>query len=114
MPRTTGDLLHGTVDILILKTLCWGAMHGYAISEWLHARTDGALQLQDAALYQALHRLSRQGAVRAEWGVSDNNRRARFYTITARGRAHLTEESAAFRGFARSVLAVLDARVREA
>jgi transcriptional regulator len=113
MPAT-GDLLHGTVDVLILKTLCWGPAHGYAISDWLRSRSDGALHLQDAALYQALHRLARQGLIKAAWGLSENNRRARYYTITARGRARLASEAAAFRDFAHCVLAVLDLRPREA
>jgi transcriptional regulator len=114
MPAAAADYLHGTVDVLILKSLCWGPAHGYAISEWLRTRTDGLLQLQDAALYQALHRLARQGVIKAEWGLSENNRRARYYTITTRGRARLASETAAFRDFAHSVLAILDLRPREA
>src|SRR3954469_10980495 len=100
--RATGDLLHGTVDVLILKALCWGPAHGYAISEWLAGRTGGRLHLQDAGLYQAPHRLARQGVIKAEGGVSENNRRAKYYSITTQGRARLATESAAFRDFARS------------
>ena len=78
--------MQGTVDVLILKTLAWTPMHGYGISMWLKDRTNGELVLEDAALYQALHRLERKGLVESEWGLSDLNRRAKFYSITRAGR----------------------------
>src|SRR3982750_433811 len=80
------DLLQGTLDVLILKTLSWEAMHGYAISRWIRQRTDQVLSVEDAALYQALHRLERKGLIESEWGVSENNRRAKFYALTTAGR----------------------------
>lgn len=114
MGRAPADMLRGTVDLLILKTLSWGELHGYAISEWLRARSDGTLRVEDAALYQALHRLERQGAIASEWGASENNRRARYYALTPRGRARLRADGSAFRDFARAVLAVLDTRAQGA
>src|ERR1041384_311099 len=92
-------LMQGTVDVLILKTLAWTPMHGYGISMWLKDRTNGELVLEDAGLYQALHRLERKGLVESEWGVSDQNRRAKFYSITRGGRTHLKNETAAIRRY---------------
>ena len=83
------DLLQGTLDVLVLRTLAWGTMHGYAVSRWIHQRTDGVLEIEDAPLYKALHRLERAGFVAAEWGLSENNRRARFYSLTTSGRRQL-------------------------
>ena len=80
------DLLQGTLDVLILRTLAWEPMHGYGISRWIRERTGGVLGVEDAALYQALHRLERRKWVAAEWGLSENNRRARYYQLTTRGR----------------------------
>ena len=102
------ELLQGTVDVLILKTLTWGAMHGYAVSRSIRERTDDVLQVDDAALYQALHRLAGKGYVRAEWGVSENNRRARFYELTPAGRKALRSESVVWRRYAEAVFKVLE------
>ena len=87
------DLLQGTLDVLVLRTLAWGTMHGYAVSRWIRQRTDDVLQVEDAALYQALHRLERRGLVKSEWGVSENNRRAKYYELTAAGRRELVAEA---------------------
>lgn len=100
-------LLQGTLDLLVLRTLASGAEHGYGIATQVHDRTGGALAVEDAALYQAMHRLERQGHVEAEWRPSENNRRARYYTLTAAGRARLREETAHWRRYARAVEAVL-------
>jgi transcriptional regulator len=83
-------------------------MHGYGVATLINERTDGALAVEDAALYQALHRLDRQGLVDAEWGPSENNRRARFYTLTRAGRRRLREDAANWRRYARAVEAVLE------
>lgn len=107
MARETLGLMQGTVDVLILKTLTWGPMHGYAISQWIGQQTDGALSLEDAALYQALHRLERKGWVDAEWGVSDTNRRAKFYSITREGRRQLQADIAALRRYVDALFKVL-------
>ena len=102
------DLLQGTVDVLVLRTLAWGPMHGYAVSRWIHQRTEGVLEIEDAPLYKALHRLERAGHVAAEWGVSENNRRARYYTLTPAGRRQLRAEESAWRQYAAAVFKVLE------
>jgi PadR family transcriptional regulator PadR len=101
-------LMQGTVDVLILKTLAWTQMHGYGISVWLKERTNGELVLEDAALYQALHRLERKGLVESEWGVSDLNRRAKFYSITRTGRAQLKNDTAAIKRYVSALYKVLE------
>jgi PadR family transcriptional regulator PadR len=108
MPRDTSDLLHGTLDVLVLKTLSWGPMHGYAISTWIEQQTRHELEIVDAALYKALHRLEASGAVDAEWGVSDNNRRAKYYSLTRRGRQLLRTETATWKRYAAAVAGILE------
>jgi len=107
MARSPAELLQGTVDILILRALAWEPMHGYAVSRWLAARSDGVLAVEGAALYQALHRLERAKWVTATWGLSENNRRARYYALSAAGRAQLRAESAVWRNYAAAVSKVL-------
>ncbi|HVT40946.1 MAG TPA: PadR family transcriptional regulator [Gemmatimonadaceae bacterium] len=102
------DLMQGTLDVLILRTLAWNAMHGYAVSRWIRERTDGTLEIEDAPLYKALHRLEHTGCVDAEWGLSENNRRARYYSLTARGRKQLKAEESAWRRYAAAVFEVLE------
>src|SRR5436305_14272736 len=102
------DLLQGTLDVLVLRTLGWGSMHGYAVSRWIHQRTDGVLEIEDAPLYKALHRLERGGYVSAEWGVSENNRRARYYALPPSGRRQRKAEESAWRGYADGVFDVLE------
>ena len=89
----SGDLLQGTLDMLILKTLTGGAMHGYAITEYIQETTDDVLKVEEGALYPALHRLEWRGLLASEWGVSDNNRRAKYYRLTASGRRQLAAET---------------------
>jgi transcriptional regulator len=105
LPRL--PLVQGTLDLLVLRALASGPMHGYGIAALVDERTRGDLVIEDAALYQALHRLDRQGLVEAEWGPSDNNRRARYYTLTPAGRQRLREETAAWRRYSRAVEAIL-------
>ena len=107
MARTPPEMLQGTVDILILRTLAWEPMHGYAISRWLDARSDGVLSVDGAALYQALHRLENRKWVSATWGVSENNRKAKYYTLTVAGKAQLRAESAVWKTYAEAVAKVL-------
>src|SRR4029078_6424224 len=92
-------LLKGTLDLLILKTLSWRPMHGYGIAPWLEDRSDEALAIADSALYQALQRMEGRGWLSAEWGTSENNRRARYYRLTASGRRRLREESAVWTAY---------------
>jgi PadR family transcriptional regulator len=108
MPSTTAlPLVQGTLDLLVLRTLAAGPMHGYGIASLVDERTRGELIIEDAALYQALHRLDRQGLVDAQWKASDNNRRARYYTLTPAGRRRLREDTANWRRYTRAVDAVL-------
>jgi PadR family transcriptional regulator PadR len=100
-------LVQGTLDLLVLRTLASGPLHGYGIASAVRDRTGGDLRIEDAALYQSLHRLDRQGLVDAEWAPSENNRRARYYTLTADGRKRLREETANWRRYSRAVEAVL-------
>jgi PadR family transcriptional regulator, regulatory protein PadR len=104
------ELVKGTLDVLILKTLSWGPLHGYAVSRWIRQQTEGVLEVEDAALYQALHRLERRKLIEAEWGVSENNRRAKYYQLTASGRKQLRQESATWRTYAQAVFQILDAQ----
>src|SRR4029453_5431278 len=107
MPKNPLPLLQGTLDLLVLRSLSVGARDGYAIASIVREQPGGDLTVEDAALYQALHRLHRQHLVDAEWGPSENNRRARFYTLTPSGRTRLREETANWRRDARAVHAVL-------
>lgn len=102
-------ILRGTLDLLVLRALLATPMHGYEITSWLDRHTQGNLAVLDSALYQALYRLEKARLVAAEWGVSDNNRRARYYRVTARGRAHLRAETTSWLRYAQTVTAVLTA-----
>lgn len=108
MTTTPLALIQGTLDLLVLRTLARRSMHGYAIATAINERTGGDLAVEDAALYQALHRLHRQHLVDAEWGPSDNNRRARYYTLTPAGVKKLREETTQWRRYIRAVDAVLE------
>ncbi len=103
------ELLKGTLDVLVLKALAWGPMHGFEVTAWLEERSHGALLLDDSALYQALYRLEERGLIEATWGVTENNRRARYYQLTAAGRRQLRTEAATWRRYAEAVFKVLRA-----
>jgi transcriptional regulator len=103
----SADLLQGTLGILILKALLAGAAHGYGVARWVETQTDDVLRIEEGSLYPALRRLEDKGWVRSEWGLSENNRRARFYTITAAGRAHLRAEATVWLRYAGAVTHVL-------
>ena len=103
-------LLKGTLDVLVLKALSWGPMHGFEISTWLEERSGGEVTVVDAALLQALHRMEERGLVIAEWGVTKNERRARYYRMTAAGRAHLKAESRALTDHVQALTSILTAR----
>jgi PadR family transcriptional regulator, regulatory protein PadR len=108
MPRDAKDLLHGTLDLLVLRALVGGPMHGFALSKWIDQRTRGELGIVDSALYKALNRLEDGGVVQAEWGLSDNNRRAKFYALTVRGRRQLRDEVASWQHYVAVVTRVLE------
>lgn len=103
----TAPLLKGTLDVLVLKALSRGPLHGFEIAVWLEDRSNGHLVVDDGALYQALHRMEERRLLDAEWGVTENNRRARYYRLTAAGRKHLRVESASLVRYARTVTAIL-------
>jgi transcriptional regulator len=98
-----GGLLRGTLDVLILKALSWGPRHGYAVADWIQMVTDGELLVEEGPLYTALHRLEKQRWLTAEWGYSENNRRAKYYTLSRSGRAQLKTELSAWDRYARAV-----------
>jgi len=102
------DLPQGTLDLLILKTLALEPQHGWAISERIQQISSEVLQVQQGSLYPALHRLERRGWIKARWGVSDNNRRAKYYELTRSGRKQLEDEAAAWRKLSTAVAQVLD------
>jgi PadR family transcriptional regulator len=104
-----GDLLQGTLGILMLKALLLGPAHGFAIARWIEETTSDVLKIEEGSLYPALRRLEDRGWVTSEWGLSDNNRRARFYTISAAGRSHLRNEAAVWLRYSQAVTRVLRA-----
>ena len=104
---TSLDLLQGTLDLLVLRTLSWGPLHGYAVARMIRDRSDSVFLVEEGALYPALHRLERKGLVESTWGVSENNRRARYYQLSARGRAQLKSELATWQRYVKAVAGVL-------
>src|ERR1044071_6850150 len=104
---TSSERLQGTVDVLILKTLAWKPMHGYAIARFLGDRTRGEISVEGAALYQGLHRLERKGLIKSRWGESDTKRRVRIYALTAAGREQLAGEADGWKRYASAVARVL-------
>lgn len=109
MPRNIIDAVQGTLDFLILKTLSWGPMHGYAISRWILETSGEELNIEEGTLYPALHRLEHRGLIEAEWGLSDNNRRAKYYRLTDEGTGELRTRVANWERYARAVAKVLAA-----
>ncbi|HKK08290.1 MAG TPA: PadR family transcriptional regulator [Gemmatimonadota bacterium] len=103
------DLLRGTLDAMVLKALSWGPRHGYGVTRWIRQRTDGTLDMEDAAVYQALHRMEGHGWVDAEWGTSENNRRAKYYRLTEEGRGQLAREVRSIRRYTDAMWKVLGA-----
>lgn len=107
MSETSQEVLRGTLDLLILRTAASGKVHGWAISERIQEVSEEVLQVGQGALYPALHRLEKRGLLESSWGISDNNRRARFYELTAAGRKHLASEEAGWQRFTKAVNLVL-------
>ncbi|MEJ7812023.1 MAG: PadR family transcriptional regulator [Gemmatimonadaceae bacterium] len=108
-PSSDLDLLQGTLDVLVLKAIAWGPRHGYAVARWIKDTSDEALTVEDRALYVALHRLEGRGWVGAEWGLSENNRKAKYYHLTAEGRRQLRAEAARWTRYAEAVFKILHA-----
>ena len=113
MADTEIDLLRSSLDLLILKALGWGPQHGYAVAEWIEVATGDALSVEEGTLYPALHRLERKGWVESEWGISENNRRAKFYRLTTAGRAQYRTQAPAWHRYAEAIAAALRATARE-
>ncbi len=109
MPKPNVELLQGTLDLLILKTLSWGPAHGNAVARWIEQLTGEVLQIGEGSLYPAVHRLEERGWVESEWRLSEHNRRAKFYRLTARGRQQLRAETATWTQFVEAVAKVLRA-----
>ena len=107
MPDPQLPLVRGTLDLLVLRALSWGPMHGFEITSWLEERSAQMLEIVDSALYQAVARLEARGLIEGEWGVTENNRRARYYGLTVAGRAHLEAETANWARYARTVTDIL-------
>jgi PadR family transcriptional regulator, regulatory protein PadR len=103
----TMNLLQGTLDLLVLKALVFGPRHGYQVARWVRETTDGALHIDDGALYTALHRIEKRGWVESEWGIAETNRRAKFYSLTREGRRQLTSETTEWTRYVEAVFKVL-------
>jgi PadR family transcriptional regulator, regulatory protein PadR len=111
--RSRGDLLQGTLDMLILQTLRWGPAHGYSISQAIRAASNDVFRVETGSLYPALHRLEKRRLVRAEWKTSENKQRAKYYRLTPAGRRHLTREHSRWKQLVDAVQALMRARRQE-
>ena len=109
MVKPSVELLQGTLDVLILKTLSWGPMHGYGITRWIQRITDDVLRIEEGSMYPALYRMENRGFIKADWAITENNRRAKYYRLTAAGRRRLAEDSATWSLFSEAVGRVLRA-----
>jgi len=114
MPDPAVPVLKGTLDVLVLKALSWAPMHGFGVASWLERSSEGALGIEDSALYQALQRLEERGLLEAEWRISENNRRARYYKLTADGRRQLRAQTTSWLRYAGAVTQILKATTRPA
>lgn len=113
MSQASPEILRGTLDLLILKALSWGPAHGYSVARWIERSTDDALAVGEGTLYPALHRLEERGWITANWGASENNRQAKFYSLTRKGRAQLRTELENWRRYAAAVFAAMEAPALE-
>ena len=113
MTQGVPEILRGTLDLLILRALSWGPTHGYGVARWIEHATNDALAIGEGTLYPALHRLEERGWVAASWGTSENNRQAKFYALTKKGRAQLRLETDAWRRYAAAIFAALEAPALE-
>jgi len=107
--QDSGDLIQGTLEMLVLKALARGPLHGYAVAEWIHQTSQQLLKVEEGALYPALHRLELRGLLSANWGASENNRRAKFYQLTAEGKKRLNAESSRWARLSAAVAFVMQA-----
>jgi PadR family transcriptional regulator len=107
-------VVKGTLDVLVLRALQWTPMHGFEITSWLEERSANSLEVEDSAVYQALYRMEERGLIEAEWGVTENQRQARYYKITPQGRAHLKAQTAQWLRYSETVTTILTAAPRSA
>jgi transcriptional regulator len=119
MPATRSDaqsadlgLLQGTLDVMILKALSWGPMHGFGVAKWIRLTTDDVLQIDDGALYPALHRMEHRGLIEADWDLTENKRRAKYYRLTAKGRQQLRARASSWDRYSSAVSKVIHATVQ--
>jgi PadR family transcriptional regulator, regulatory protein PadR len=107
-------VVKGTLDVLVLRALQWAPMHGFEITSWLEERSSNSLEVEDSAVYQALYRMEERGLIEAEWGVTENQRQARYYKITPQGRAHLKAQTAQWLRYSETVTTILTAAPKSA
>ena len=105
-------LLQGTLDVMILKALSWGPMHGFAVAKWIRSTTDDVLQIDDGALYPALHRMEHRGLIDADWDLTENKRRAKYYSLTAKGRQQLRARTSSWDRYSSAVSKVIHATIQ--
>ena len=105
-------LLQGTLDVMILKALSWGPMHGFGVAKWIHLTTDDVLQIEDGALYPALHRMEHRGLIDADWDLTENKRRAKYYRLTSKGREQLRARASSWDRYSAAVSKVIHATVQ--
>ena len=108
MSESELNVFRNSLDLVLLKALTWGPRHGYAVAEWIEQATDATVLVEEGTLYPALHRLERRGWIESEWGLSENNRRAKYYQLTTEGRRQLRAEAATWRRYAEAVFKVLE------
>ena len=114
MARQTADLLQGSLDTIVLKTLSWQPMHGFGVARWIERVTDDCLRVEEGSLYPALYRLENKGLIKSEWRLTENSRRAKYYRLTAAGRRQLVESAAAWNAFAAAMGKIMSAAPRTA
>jgi len=110
MARSSIDLLQGTLDLIVLKTLSWGPMHGFGIARWIQHTTEEVLQVEEGSLYPALYRMENRGWIKAQWALTENGRRAKYYRLTAVGRRQLTAEFASWEQMTNAIGKIMTAR----
>jgi len=110
MARSSIDLLQGTLDLIVLKTLSWGPMHGFGIARWIQHTTEEVLQVEEGSLYPALYRMENRGWIKAQWALTENGRRAKYYRLTAVGRRQLTAEFASWEEMTNAIGKIMTAR----
>ena len=110
MARTSVDLLQGTLDLIVLKALSWGPMHGFGLARWIQLTTEDVLQVEEGSLYPALYRMENRGWIKAQWALTENGRRAKYYKLTAAGRRQLTAESKSWDQVSGAIAKIMSAR----